>query len=143
LIGLVLVTSAAFALTVVRADGARHHDAETQTMLSDSDVPLPVRAILQRACQDCHSDHTTWPWYAQIPPVSWQIHSDVEKGRAFMNFSKWNDYTKGERRGYETSIGAVVQEKRMPPPNYLWIHREARLSNSELAILRAWAFAKH
>jgi hypothetical protein len=112
-------------------------------MLSKSEVPPAVRAILQRACQDCHSDHTTWPWYAQIPPVSWQIHSDVEKGRAFMNFSKWNDYTEDEQRGYKTSIGAVVQGHLMPPPNYLWLHREARLSNSELAILRAWAFAKH
>ncbi len=112
-------------------------------MLAGSNVPPPVRAILERACQDCHSESTAWPWYAHIPPVSWMIHRDVAKGRAFMDLSKWNDYTEGERRGFTTAIGAAVQERLMPPPPYVWMHGKARLSSSEIAIVRAWAFSKH
>jgi len=124
-------------------EGKGHQKTGERTLLSGSDVPPPVRAVLQRACQDCHSDHTAWPWYANIPPASWRIHSDVAKGRAFMDLSKWKDYTEGERRGYKTAIGAVVQEHLMPPPSYLWLHHEARLSSSDLAIIRAWAVTNH
>jgi hypothetical protein len=31
----------------------------------------------------------------------------------------------------------------MPPPNYLWIHPDARLSSDELKAVQDWAFAKY
>ena len=33
------------------------------------EVPAPanVRAILRRACYDCHSNETVWPWYSRWP----------------------------------------------------------------------------
>ncbi|MBZ5626427.1 MAG: heme-binding domain-containing protein [Acidobacteriia bacterium] len=114
-----------------------------KSILAGSNVPVPVREILQRACQNCHSENTIWPWYAQIPPISRQIHSDVAKGRAFMDLSKWNDYTEGERRGFTAAIGAAIQNHLMPPPKYVWMHREARLSSDELELVKAWALAKH
>jgi hypothetical protein len=114
-----------------------------KSVLAGSNIPVPVRAILQRACQNCHSENTTWPWYAHIPPISWQIHSDVAKGRAFMDLSKWNDYTEGERRGLMVAIGAATQGRLMPPPKYVWMHREARLSSDELKSVEAWAFARY
>jgi hypothetical protein len=104
---------------------------------------MPVRTILQRACQNCHSQNTDWPWYSRIRPLSWQIHSDVEKGRTFMNLSKWSDYTESERRGFAVAIEAAIQNHSMPPPKYVWMHREARLSKDDLALVRAWAFARY
>lgn len=34
-------------------------------------VPPEIGDILTRACQDCHSNLTVWPWYSRIAPVSW------------------------------------------------------------------------
>lgn len=108
LVGLIVVASVALALTTATSDGVRNQTGMRRSILAGSTVPVPVREILQRACQNCHSENTIWPWYAQIPPISRQIHSDVAKARAFMDLSKWNDYTEGERRGFTAAIGAAT-----------------------------------
>ena len=48
---------------------------------SDLDAPADVKSILRRACYDCHSNETRWPWYAYVAPVSWLVAHDVEEGR--------------------------------------------------------------
>lgn len=113
-----------------------------QTLLTGSGVPAPVRSILQRACQNCHSDNTAWPWYAAVPPVSWQVRSDVARGRAFMNLSRWSDYSNEQRRGFMLAIQAATQARIMPPPKYVWVHSDAKLSDAELKLLGEWALAK-
>ena len=142
-VGLIVVAFIALALTTATARGTGKQTVMERSALAGSNVPVPVRAILERACQDCHSENTVWPWYAYIPPISWQIHTDVERGRAFMDLSKWNDYTESERRGFTAAIGAAIQNHLMPPPKYVWMHREARLSNDELEVVRAWALGRY
>jgi hypothetical protein len=46
-----------------------------------------TRELTVRACYDCHSNETTWPWYTNIAPISWLVQSDVERGRAELNYS--------------------------------------------------------
>jgi Haem-binding domain len=137
--GLIVAASLALALTSANSSDAKHQAAIRKSLLAGSGVPVPVRAILQRACQDCHSENTAWPWYANIPPISARIHRDAATGRAFMDLSKWNDYTEAERRGFRLAIGEAAESRIMPPPTYTFMHREARLSRSELEILKAWA----
>jgi hypothetical protein len=48
-----------------------------------------VMATLTRACNDCHSNHTEWPWYSNVAPVSWLVAHDVNEGREELNFSEW------------------------------------------------------
>ena len=141
-IGLIFLAFIALVFTTSNTEGTGPREATEQPFLAGSDIPAPVRTLLQRACQNCHSENTSWPWYGGIPPVSWQIQTDVAKARAFMNFSKWRDYSDGERRGLRTAIGAAIESRHMPPPRYLWMHREARLSKEELALVKAWAFTK-
>jgi hypothetical protein len=143
LVGLVVVASVALALTTAIVDGTGNQTAMEKSLLTGSNVPVPVRAILGRACQDCHSEKTVWPWYSHIAPIAWQIHTDVKRGRAFMDLSKWNDFTESERRGFTAAIGTAVQNHLMPPPKYVWLHPEARLSSSELELVRAWALAEN
>ena len=38
-------------------------------------------AVLDRACSDCHSNATVWPWYTQVAPVSWLMAQAVTEGR--------------------------------------------------------------
>src|ERR1051325_2772912 len=56
-------------------------------------APQPVASILQRSCNDCHSNGTVWPWYAQVAPVSWLLARDVRQGRREMNLSEWTAMT--------------------------------------------------
>src|SRR5215831_17881818 len=139
-VGLIVVASVALALTTATADRDGNQAAREKTLLTGSNIPVPVRAILERACQNCHSANTVWPWYSYVPPISRQIHTDVERARAFMDLSKWNDYTESERRGFTVAMGAAVESRLMPPPKYVWMHREAKLSSAELELVKAWAF---
>src|SRR5512136_959371 len=86
-----------------------------------------TRDLAKRACFDCHSNETVWPWYSNIAPVSWLVYNDVVVGRGRMNFSDWE-------RGYQPSVGEIVgiiQEGEMPPPQYLIMHPDAKLSATE------------
>jgi len=85
-----------------------------------------TREIAQRACFDCHSNETVWPWYSRVAPVSWLVYRDVQEGREKLNFSEWGQ---GEQEVDE--IVEVVQEGEMPMPIYLPMHPEARLGPAE------------
>jgi len=141
--GLIVVAPIVLALTTATPGGTARRTALEKPFMTGSNVPARVRSILERACQDCHSENTVWPWYSYIPPISWEIQSDVEKGRAFMDLSKWSDYTETQRRGYTSAIGAATQTHLMPPPMYVRMHPEAQLSSDELELVRTWVLAEH
>jgi hypothetical protein len=79
-----------------------------------------------RACFDCHSNETRWPWYSQVAPPSWFVQRDVEVGRRVLDFSEWD-------RTYEEAgeSARTVLEGEMPPATYLLLHPSARLSPEE------------
>jgi hypothetical protein len=85
-----------------------------------------TRGLAARACFDCHSNETAWPWYSNIAPVSWLIQHDVEEGRSVLNFSEWG--AAGRRAG---EAGEVVLEGEMPPSYFVLLHAEAKLSSAE------------
>jgi cytochrome c551/c552 len=85
-----------------------------------------TRALAKRACFDCHSNETVWPWYSNVPPISWLVVSDTVRGRARLNFSEW-----GQGRVGAGEISEVIQKGEMPPAIYLPMHPNARLSNLE------------
>jgi hypothetical protein len=86
-----------------------------------------TRALVKRACFDCHSNETVWPWYSYVAPVSWLVYNDTMEGRRRMNFSEWN--TGFQRNAGE--ITGIIQEGEMPPAVYLPMHPTARLSAAE------------
>ncbi len=84
-----------------------------------------TREIAVRACYDCHSNETVWPWYGAIAPMSWLVQRDVDLGRRALNFSEGG-------RGHEPGeAGESLVEEEMPPSLYLMLHPEARLSSAE------------
>ena len=85
-----------------------------------------TRALAERACFDCHSNQTHWPWYSHVAPISWLVQHDVREGRAVLNFSEWT-------RAYEEAqeSGDTVRDREMPPRSYLLLHPRARLSAAE------------
>lgn len=89
-----------------------------------------TRELAVRACFDCHSNHTRWPWYADIAPFSWVVQYDVENARSVVNFSEWN-------RPYDLAVysGRTTKAGNMPPIKYRAAHPEANLNAQELAEL--------
>jgi hypothetical protein len=88
-----------------------------------------TRELAVRACFDCHSNETVWPWYSNVAPVSWLVQRDVDEGREHLNYSEWNRPQEGEESA------ETVREGSMPPTSYLLTHPDARLSDAELAAL--------
>jgi cytochrome c551/c552 len=86
-----------------------------------------TRALAKRACFDCHSNETVWPWYSYVAPVSWLVYSDTMNGRRRMNFSEWNS---GRHPDANEIIGRI-QEGEMPPAIYLPMHPSAQLTAAE------------
>jgi hypothetical protein len=107
----------------------------------EAEVPAPpeVRAVLRRACYDCHSHETVWPWYSRVAPVSWLVAADVHEGREELNYSTWNRYGAKKRVKKLKETWEEVEEGEMPPWWYLVVHRDAVLSAADRVSLRDWA----
>lgn len=87
-----------------------------------------TRELAVRACFDCHSNETQWPWYTNIAPISWLAYRDVEEGRQHVNYSEWGQ-PGTNREAHEA--GEAFLEGEMPLPIYLILHPEARLTDAE------------
>ncbi len=92
---------------------------------------MQTRELFMRACGDCHSNETKWPWYSKIAPVSWLVYYDVVEGREHFNVSMWG--VQEENEGDEAA--EEVREGEMPLWPYLIAHPEARLSDDEKSAL--------
>lgn len=86
-----------------------------------------TQELFNRACADCHSNETKYPWYSNIAPVSWLVAHDIEEGREKMNVSMIGVQTKNKLK----DAADEVKEGEMPIPPYLIAHPEARLSDAE------------
>src|SRR5689334_1138005 len=91
-----------------------------------------TRALAVRACFDCHSNETRWPWYSHVAPTSWLVQNHVDEGRSALNFSEW------QRPHDEAGEAAeAVLEGEMPPRSYTLLHPTAALSPEERRALAA------
>lgn len=106
----------------------------------ESTVPAPpaVEEILRRACFDCHSNETAWPWYSRVAPASWIVARDTRQGREHLNFSTWNRLDPEERIHLLEDVWEEVDAGDMPMAIYLPLHPEARLTEADKAAIEAW-----
>ncbi len=108
---------------------------------ADPDVPAPVVRILRRSCMDCHSHETRIPWYGRVAPASWLLAKDVTEGRQAMNFSQWGSGGDAVHMAMAAAACENVRRGRMPKPQYLMIHPEARLSSGDVEVICGWSKA--
>jgi hypothetical protein len=110
---------------------------------SETEVPAPpeVRAVLKRACYDCHSNETVWPWYSKIAPVSWLIARDVHVAREEMNYTAWNRLSPKKQAKRFKQSWTLVEEGEMPMSIYIPLHPEAKLTDADKALIKEWALS--
>jgi mono/diheme cytochrome c family protein len=130
IVWLVIGVLAIFALVQLVPYG-RDHSNPAVVAEPQWDSPQ-TRELAARACFDCHSNETHWPWYSNVAPVSWLIQRDVQEGRRRLNFSEWNQSQRATNE-----IGEVISEGEMPPWFYLPLHASARLTPAEKQALVA------
>ncbi len=102
------------------------------------EAPAEVEAVLRRACYDCHSHETRWPWYSYVAPVSWWVIRHVEHGRGDLNFSQWPVLDFEAESWALRDIEEQIVQGKMPLKSYTWMHREAQLDDSERTLLLRW-----
>ena len=113
-----------------------------RTLQAHVQVPSNVDAILQRACQDCHSHNTSWPWYSNISPVSWFVAEHVNDGRRHLNFSDWAKYDAKRADHKLEEVIEMVEQREMPLASYLTLHSHAKLSDEDIRAVVEWAKAE-
>jgi hypothetical protein len=93
--------------------------------------------VIERACANCHSNATEWPWYSKVAPMSWLLASHVAAGRQAMNFSNW-PLDPAANVAALTAACADMQAGRMPPASYRFLHPEAHVEPAEAAAFCGW-----
>lgn len=102
-------------------------------------VPAEVGSVLERACMDCHSNRTRWPWYSNVAPASWFVADHVSEGRSELNFSDWARYDPSEMGEVLEQVCREVKGGAMPLASYVVLHPEAKLSDADVRTLCDWS----
>ncbi|MFA5057959.1 MAG: heme-binding domain-containing protein [Opitutaceae bacterium] len=106
-------------------------------------VPDNVHAVLTKACYDCHSNYTRYPWYAGVQPVAWWMSHHVHEAKRELNFSEFGSYSVKRTARKLDAIVDEVERGDMPLISYTWMHPEARLTAAQRKLLTDWAQALH
>ena len=105
------------------------------------EVPAEVDEILKVSCNDCHSNKTVYPWYANVQPVAWWLNDHVEDGKRHLNFSEFTNSPIAIQNHKWEEVVEMVEKKEMPLADYtyLGLHSEANLSEEQREMLISWA----
>jgi hypothetical protein len=104
-------------------------------------VPQTIQTVFQRSCNDCHSNNTVYPWYAEMQPLGWWLNKHIRDGKKGVNFDEYAGYRLMKQYHRFNDIIEQVQEDKMPLPSYLVIHRYAKLTAGETDELVQWCTA--
>jgi len=101
-------------------------------------VPTEVKTILAKACNDCHSNKTEYPWYANIQPAAFWLNDHVVDGKRHMNFNEFNKYRIAKQYKKLEECIDEVKDGEMPLESYTLIHKNAILTEAEKTTLTNW-----
>jgi cytochrome c len=139
------MAAATIAVMVVAASSLIHPwgnlytaSARDSAILTGANVPDEIRTAFSQKCGDCHSNNTRWPLYSRIAPSSWLVEHDVQEGREHLNLSSWEQYSIDSRIDLLGRISSQLRQDKMPKKQYLLLHPEARLSESERKLIVSW-----
>lgn len=104
-------------------------------------VPEDIKSILVKACMDCHSNNTSYPWYCNLQPVDWWIGGHIKDAKKQLNFDEYSNRNLRYQFHKMEEIVEQVKDGKMPLNSYTWMHKDARLTEAEKNILINWANA--
>ena len=101
-------------------------------------VPENVEQILVKACNDCHSNSTVYPWYAEVQPIAWWLDDHVKDWKKHLNFNEFASYRLAKQYHKLEEVFDEVKGGEMPLESYTVVHRDAKLTDEERTILMDW-----
>ena len=104
-------------------------------------VPDSIQAILKVACNDCHSNNTRYPWYAEIQPVAWWLSNHIKDGKMGLNFSEFTSYRLKKQYHRLDDINVMIKKNEMPIGSYTIIHKDAILTDRQKLAITNWTNA--
>lgn len=118
---------------------AKNNSNDTSKDISKSYVvPENVKTILAKACYDCHSNNTKYPWYAEVQPVAWWLNDHIKDGKKHLNFNEFDGYRIARQYKKLEECMDEVKDGEMPMTSYTIIHKEAKLTDDEKQALFTW-----
>jgi len=102
-------------------------------------TPENTKQLIHTACYDCHSNHTNYPWYAEVQPIAWWLSDHVNEGKSELNFSEFASYTPKKADHKMEEFVEMIKEGEMPLKSYTYIHGDAKLSDAQRTELAKWA----
>jgi hypothetical protein len=102
-------------------------------------LPTDVNAIFQKACYDCHSNNTKYPWYAEVMPVGYILANHVKDGKRKFNFDEFATYKPKRALKKLEEVADETEHGEMPLDNYTWLHKDAKLTDAEKKAIIDWA----
>ncbi len=137
-LGIVLII-----IQFIRPDRNESNDL-TYDIATKYPVSEDVAQLLQVSCNDCHSNKTEYPWYANVQPVAWWLNDHVVDGKRHLNFSTFTKMPIAiQNHKFEETI-EMVEKKEMPLADYtyLGLHSEAKLTDDQREKITDWAKAQ-
>ncbi len=113
--------------------------AQTNFIGNKYPIPADVNGILAKACFDCHSNNTRYPWYCKTQPVDWWMNNHIKEGKAEFNFDEYLGKSLRYQYNKIQALGEQIDKHEMPLNSYLWIHKDAKLNEEESKKVIAWA----
>jgi len=101
-------------------------------------MPQNVESIFQKACYDCHTNNTNYPWYVSVQPMGWVMAKHIRDGKAEINFSEFGNYSGRRQISKLKNITNSIKDGTMPLPSYTWLHADAKLTANEKAAITSW-----
>ena len=117
-------------------------DRADAPLLLGADIPPSVVDVFAKACANCHSEKTRWPWYSHFAPVSWIVENDVKRARERLNLSRWNSLDAVEQRVLLTAIATVIENREMPLHRYVVLHPGVMVSTNDSVRVIEWTHAE-
>ena len=102
-------------------------------------VPDSIMNVLKRSCFDCHSNHTIYPWYAEVNPVGLWLNHHIDEGKRELNFSEFATYPARKMDKKLDETAKQVKEHEMPLNSYTWMHKDAILTEQEIQLMADWS----
>ncbi|AWW00158.1 heme-binding domain-containing protein [Arcticibacterium luteifluviistationis] len=128
-----------FVIQLIRPEKNVSDSVSVNDISAKYEVPEDVHLILKKACTDCHSNNTVYPWYANIQPVAWYLDDHIQDGKKHFDMSEFLAYEPWRAHHKLEELEEEVEENKMPLEDYVRIHEEADLTSDEKSKLIAWS----
>jgi hypothetical protein len=111
---------------------------ETNSLHNKFTLPSEVKETLRVACDDCHSNKTVYPWYAEVQPVAWWLQKHVDNGKRHLNLSTLGGKPAWLQNHKMEEIQEMIEKNEMPLNSYTWVHGDAKLSETQKKAIINW-----